>query len=1011
MKRFGRLIAVLGLLGLLMSLFGGMTPVQADEELLINMDDWGSDVLLEMGAELPVYHADGDYYEISTPEQLFFLSGNWIKEDTNGDGAPDKPCNGHYVLTADLDMAPLMEKIGTFLSAEAGKTVEGYMPPIAANADEDEEGGIACAFFGEFDGQGHVIRNLRIRKTGYKYCGLFGNIGHDYGIGYVHDLAILDADIYGLSSVGILCGGLYGDVENIVCTGKVTALEKNAAGLAAKVKKNENGYLGTAKNCFVYADILVLGEGNENGAAGLVTASCSKGGLIYNCFAAGSIVVEGESADSVGGIVGNLKGGLAVDNCVMLASEISANGPKSQNIGLLLGSFAGETGSHIHNNYVFEGTRLAGKPASDHPDTATYFEISAESARDKAFYTENSGWDFDETWLWVGDEKAGHPMLKAYADVDLNERLTETLAVTGPVLHGSEPLLSSAYAGETFEVRGSVLLPEGMEITGGTLYYGAGKDRSELTETVPMTADGRFISAELLFEKTGSYNYYYTVDAGGEALSFPTDGTLALNIEDPSAKFTPKQETISPGTDFSSVGINWITDAEGLTGEIRLRKGGSKQWELTFPAETYVAQVGNDHGRFVSFYADLTGLEASTEYDYMAVTNDGSKEYFGKVYHFTTLPDSKEFSFIVISDLQGTSEEAYQPYYWTDATFLTDTIHPDFVINVGDLTEDDTMAEWSYLYSTIGSVVAQRLTAYAPGNHEFKGDLVYTHFTGRTNLPGGIDDEIIGETTSCFTVGDVCFVTINTDPHTGVDGTDAIADKRMYYEKQMAWAKEMFEASGAKFRVLCGHAGLIQDDDVATAYLEKMCNELKVDLFFNGHIHNYYRATVDAEGKHAETGAATTFITSSPMGDKFDNYGGEIDDILDFQTGGTADPRQYLTYVEVKEDQITVTAYQRVSSAEASKKTCAEYEVIDQFVLTFKEEAPVEPTSENEPSTEATAAPTNAPTEAPTSAPETPAEPAGPSPVLWIVLGSIAALAIIALAIFLVRKNAKKKDA
>jgi len=364
----------------------------------------------------------------------------------------------------------------------------------------------------------------------------------------------------------------------------------------------------------------------------------------------------------------------------------------------------------------------------------------------------------------------------------------------------------------------------------------------------------------------------------------------------------------------------------------------------------------------------------------------------------------------VISDLQGTSEEEYLPYYWTDATFLTDTIHPDFVINLGDLTEDDTMAEWSYLFSTIGDVLGSRLTAYVPGNHEYKGDLVYTHFAGRTNLPGGIDDETIGETTSCFTVGDVCIVTINTDPHTGIDGTDAEADKRMYYEKQLDWAKEMFEASGCTFRILCGHAGLVQKDDVATVYLESRCNELGVDLFFNGHIHNYFRATVDPEGKHAGLGQATTFITSSPMGAKFDDYGGEIDDILDVQTGGSGDPRQYLTYVEVEEDKLTVTAYQRVTSQEASKKTCNEYNIVDQFVLEMKKEEPTDAPTEA-PTQAPTAAPTNAPTEAPTSTPETPEEPAGPSPVLWIVLGSVAALALIALAVFLIRKNAKKKDA
>ena len=1005
MKRFARFGSFICLLALVLSLFGGISPVRADEEALIRQDTWSLETLLSLGAELPTYHADGNYYEIATPEQLLYLSGVWKPEDTNKDGAPDAPCNGKYVLTADLDMKPLMERIGAEISREISAETKGYMPPIAANADEGEEGGVNCAFFGEFDGQNHVIRNLAVRKTGYKYCGLFGNIGHDYGTGSAHDLAILDADIYGLSSAGILAGSIYGDVWNIVCTGKVTVEQKNAGGLTAKIKRNENGYLGTAKDCLIAADIHVLGLEGENGAAGLVAASCSKGGQIFNCFATGSIVVDGVEADTVGGIVGNLKGGLAIDNCVMLASEITATGTDSQNFGLLLGSFAGDTGSHIHNNYVWEGTALFGKPASDHPESAAYTEITAEKARSKAFYTEKSGWDFEQVWTWSGKEEGGYPMLAAFSDdLDLSDTLDRYLAVTKPVLHGSEPLTNTVYAGDPAPIRASVLLPEGTSVTGGTLFYGTGKDREDFNNSVEMSVDGRTVSVDLTFEKTGKYNYYYTVDAGGETLSFPTEGTLLLTVKDPSERFKPMQETISPGKDFSSVGVNWITEAEGLTGEVRLRKTGSKQWETSFPAETYVAQVGNDHGRFASFSADLTGLEPATGYDYMAVTNDGQKDYFGTVHSFTTLPDGKDFSFIVISDLQGTNEEDYLPYYWTDSTFLTDTIHPNFVINLGDLTEDDTMAEWSYLFNTIGSVLASRLTAYVPGNHEFKGDLVYTHFAGRTNLPGGMDDETIGETTGCFVAGDVCFVTINTDPHTGIDGADADADKRMYYEKQMAWAKEMFEASGCKFRVLAGHAGLVQKDDVATAYLEKMCNELHVDLFFNGHIHNYFRATVDAEGKHAETGKATTFITSSPMGTKFDDYGGEIDDILDIQTGGSGDPRQYLTYVEVHEGTLTVTAYQRVTAQEPSKKTCNEYEVIEQFVLTAKEDMPPETEA-----VETTPAVTDAPSEAPTEAPE-PGAPSGPSPVLWIVLGSIAALALLALAVILIRKNAKKNE-
>jgi len=254
MKR--TLLVVLSLL-LVLALLPQSAAAEENASNWWEQDYWPVEVLTELGAVPPTYNASDARYEISTPEQLLYLSGLWKPEDTNGDGAPDAPCNGTYVLTADLDMAPLMVSIGTKLSEKAGTETKGYMPPIAALADEAEDGGVKCAFFGTFDGQGHAIKNLRIVRPGGKYVGLFGNIGHDFGQGYVRNLAVLDAEIVGLATCGILAGEVYGDIDNVVCTGTIDCAEKSAGGLAGKIKRNDNGYIGVARNCFVYCDILV----------------------------------------------------------------------------------------------------------------------------------------------------------------------------------------------------------------------------------------------------------------------------------------------------------------------------------------------------------------------------------------------------------------------------------------------------------------------------------------------------------------------------------------------------------------------------------------------------------------------------------------------------------------------------------------------------------------------------------------------------------------------------------
>ena len=78
----------------------------------------------------PTYNSATGCYEISTPAQLLYLSGKWK------DGAPR---DGHYVLTADIDMTG----------------VKGFKP-IASKKDQ--------GFTGTFDGQFHSIKGLRKRN-------------------------------------------------------------------------------------------------------------------------------------------------------------------------------------------------------------------------------------------------------------------------------------------------------------------------------------------------------------------------------------------------------------------------------------------------------------------------------------------------------------------------------------------------------------------------------------------------------------------------------------------------------------------------------------------------------------------------------------------------------------------------------------------------------------------------------------------------------------------------------
>lgn len=903
------------------------TPLFADEA---SWEDgiWTLEQLETLGAVPPTYNQETKQYEISQPEQLLFMSGFWKNSDGNGDGFPDAPCDGYYVLTADIDMEPLNEKIGKVIGRD------GYMPPIAASTKEAEGGGEKCAFFGTFDGAGHAIYNLSVYRMDSKYCGFIGNVGYDYGEGYVKNLSILNARIEGKASCGILTGSVQGDIDNVVCTGTIICHEKTAGGLAGKIKKNDNGYVGCARNCYVDVDITILGEGGENGASGLITAANSNGGAVYNCYAIGSINVEGKNAETVAGISGNLKGATALDNNVAIARSIITE--DGENIGYLCGSYAGETGSHLHNNYVWDGTNLAGNVTSDHPESASFTYATTAEVLSRAFYTDKLGWDFDSKWVWLGSDDLGFPVPAGSesffaADGEVLNQLRLSLTSVPANLKPAEPMVSKVYEGFYEDLRfffGNDINP--IDISNATLYYGTGKTRDDCTAAEALD------SLTFAFPETaiGTYYYYVTADYAGTTYTFPTLGVLKYEVADAKEKFEPEFVMISPGKDYSSVSLNWTTQEGGLTSELRWRLAGGSDWNVLPVTDITSVSLGDNKDVFASYSIDLTGLAADTKYEYMAVTKDAERTYQSPIYTFETLPEATSH-FILVSDIQSTSEDGYLPYKYTMAGFLAGDAAPDFVVNLGDLTEDNTLAQWYYMEDTIGELMATVITAYAPGNHEGKNDEAENLFKYRTNLPDDIDNEMISESVGAFVSGDVCIVTLNTVPNTHTQ-----ADKMAVYEAQKQWAKAIFEASGCKWRIICAHAGLVQEDDEATAFLEDMCDELDVDVFFNGHIHNYYRATV-SERAHAEVGAGgTTYVTTSPMGLKFDPFEDYLADVLDFQTGGSDDERQYFTEVRAEGDTLIVTAYQRTAAGDATSKNCKDYTVIDTFTLTKTAPAP-----------------------------------------------------------------------
>lgn len=156
----------------------------------------------------PTYNSATGCYEISTPAQLLYLAGKWK------DGAPR---DGHYVLTADIDMSG----------------VKGFKPIASKKAE---------GFTGTFDGQFHSIKGLRIEYE-KKYAGLFGYVGNQDDQAYIKNVALLDCYVTGQQNVGALAGVNYGTITDCVVTGEVKCLDLSnshtAGGICGKLKEGE----------------------------------------------------------------------------------------------------------------------------------------------------------------------------------------------------------------------------------------------------------------------------------------------------------------------------------------------------------------------------------------------------------------------------------------------------------------------------------------------------------------------------------------------------------------------------------------------------------------------------------------------------------------------------------------------------------------------------------------------------------------------------------------------------
>ena len=241
---------------------------------------------------------DNNLIEITTLKQL-----NAMRYDLDGDGIP----SGTTADKVEYYNAFKTSLVGFFCDACAGyelmndldfddnspddRTDDTYnnngsgWQPIGSSADS--------AFATTFDGNGFVIRNLRINRGSTSYAGLFGYVG---STAVLANIALKDVSVTAGISVGSLAGYSAGTIRTSYATGSV-----NGTRFVGGLVGGSNGVISTS-----YSTATVTGS-DIIAAGGLVGGSSGATSAVKNSFATGEVT---GTSPSIGGLIGNLIGNL-----------------------------------------------------------------------------------------------------------------------------------------------------------------------------------------------------------------------------------------------------------------------------------------------------------------------------------------------------------------------------------------------------------------------------------------------------------------------------------------------------------------------------------------------------------------------------------------------------------------------------------------------------------------------------------------------------------------------------
>lgn len=311
--------------------------------------------------------------------------------------------------------------------------------------------------------------------------------------------------------------------------------------------------------------------------------------------------------------------------------------------------------------------------------------------------------------------------------------------------------------------------------------------------------------------------------------------------------------------------MTWMTNPISGTGKALMQVASETEYKTqgaaafkNYTGHADVATYTADSSAIRLNTATATGLQSGTSYVYRV--GDGTN--WSNIRTFTTLHGGTDFTFNVFGDTQVTDDTGLDDFSTVLTSIEKAKPASDFAIHIGDFNDDqsvfseaDKTAQMFNQHPTFDSMDM----IHVLGNHEYMGDDGHksAEMLGLPNTNGPVANKL---GTYSVDYGNM---------HIAVIGW---TDNERTMKVEMAWLKKDMKATKQTWKIVATHQPTYNKNPADAQslmfhdMLAPVCDELGIDLVFNGHDHSYGRTYPLVDHKPAKNG--TVYVATGHTGDK-----------------------------------------------------------------------------------------------------------------------------------------------